>query len=122
MPCRDYYDDHPEQYYAKTTTDLKSQVSFAESALCAAIDALEAAHGAQWIDKIDYKDAGLEREALLEWRRRHKLLDQKHRAEEKRKRDRAQKAAAKQAIIDERRRVAAQKLTAEEREALGIKL
>ena len=42
MPCRDYYDDHPEAYFRDVTEPaLKRQVAFAESALCQTLAALE---------------------------------------------------------------------------------
>lgn len=115
MPCRDYYDDHPEEYYVDTIRGLRDQISFAESALCAAIDAAEAQWGDSWIDKIDCAEAGIDRQALLKWRQVHKELDKKHRAAEQRKRMRKLKHdQAKAAIIS--------KLSEEERVALGIKL
>ena len=42
MPCRDFYDDHPHQYFKDVTEPaLKKQIAFAESALCQALVALE---------------------------------------------------------------------------------
>lgn len=89
MPCRDYYDDHPEKYFTDVTEPaLKKQISFAESALCAALDALEsfakpAARGNETsLDLIDYAAAGITKKELLAWRKKHKELDKQHRAEE----------------------------------------
>ena len=41
MPCRDYYDEYPLAYFRDVTEPaLKKQISFAESALCQAMDAI----------------------------------------------------------------------------------
>jgi hypothetical protein len=106
MPCRDYYDDHPEQYYADTVRDLRKQISFAESALCAALRHIEKAYDADPVDYIGCDDAGINRTELKSWYKKHKALDTKHRAEEKKRLLRQQ---------------ALEKLTPEERAALGVK-
>ena len=74
MPCRDYYDDHPEAYFRDVTEPaLKRQVAFAESALCQTLAALEKAidsyneeHGTNRnvLDQINYKEAGITRAQL----------------------------------------------------------
>ena len=122
MPCRDYYDDHPEEYYAQTIQGLKAQISFAESALCAAINVLEAEHGENWVNKIDYRDAGIDLAELVKWRRAHQALDRKHRALRKRQAAASLRRQQKQEELLAQKRAIAEKLTAEEREALGIRL
>jgi hypothetical protein len=91
MPCRDYYDDHPEAYFRDVTEPaLKAQISFAESALCATLDALESVVTSgkgdfgppDFYDEINFKEAGITKKELIEWRKKHKVLDEKHRAEE----------------------------------------
>ena len=115
MPCRDFYDDHPQQYFKDVTEPaLKKQISFAESALCAALGTIEKMLIKQGsgdfgyrdvYEAIDYKEAGITEVDLRTWHKNHKKLDKKHREEEKRK----LKASA------------LAKLTPEEREALGVK-
>jgi hypothetical protein len=115
MPCRDYYDDHPQQYFKDVTEPaLKKQISFAESALCAALDTIDKMLIKQGsgdfgyrdaIDAMDLKEAGITEKDLRAWRKNHKELDKKHREEEKRK----LKASA------------LAKLTPEEIAALGVK-
>mgnify|MGYP003340976871 FL=1 len=77
MPCRDYYDDHPNAYYESTSIGLKKQISFAESALCQTLNAFERVlkefgeHADELstdpMDYIDYKQAGITRKELEEW-------------------------------------------------------
>jgi len=114
MPCRDYYDDHPEQYFKDVTEPaLRKQISFAESALCATLAALEHAvcdgkgdfGPPDFYDTIDYKSAGITKKDLMRWHKAHKELDAKHRIEEQEK----------------LRRQALSKLSVAEKEALGIK-
>jgi chromosome segregation ATPase len=136
MPCRDYYHDHPKDYYGPklATLDeevdkLKKQISFAESALCAALKAMELMEEAvadpgqggdifQW---IDFKEAGITKKQLVAWRNKHAALDKKHRELE------AKRLAAEQAKRDaeqrkkELQRSARSKLTPEELQALGVK-
>ncbi len=84
MPCRDYYDDHPEAYFREITEPaLKKQISFAESALCATLDALQVALGKEPFDSIDYEEAGITKKELKAWRKKHKEVDAKHRELEK---------------------------------------
>ena len=115
MPCRDYYDDHPEQYFKDVTEPaLKKRISFAESALCAALTTIETILTKQGsgdfgyrdaYDAIDYKEAGITEKELREWHKNHKKLDKMHREDEQRK----LKASA------------LAKLTPEEKKALGLK-
>ena len=118
MPCRDYYDDHPEQYYADTIVGLKKQISFAESALCAALNALERVHDlanldtkplGDFYDWLDYPGSGIKKKELIKWHTRHRELDAQHRAE-------AERMAIKQRI----RNQALAKLSPEERKILGV--
>lgn len=122
MPCRDHYDDYSEEYYAQTVQGLKAQISFAESALCAAIDVLESEHGDSWIHKIDCQEAGIHPAELVTWRRIHQELDRKHRAERKKQEAARLRRQQKQEALLAQKRAIAEKLTAEEREALGIRL
>jgi len=113
MPCRDYYDDHPDAYYTDVTKPaLMKQISFAESALCAALDALQKSASKEyppyvghWIDQIDFPSAGIDRKELLDWRVKHKAMDEKHREDEKKR----------------LRESAMAKLSKEEKEILGLK-
>lgn len=112
MPCRDYYDDHPEAYFRDVKEPaLKKQISFAESALCAVLDALERANSdsshplPSAMTWINFTEAGITEKELREWRKKHKELDKKHRAEEQER----LKASARA------------KLTPEELKALGVK-
>lgn len=119
MPCRDFYDDHPEQYFRDVTEPaLKKQVSFAESALCQTLEAFnqflllvarsteDRSLSTNPLDFVNYKEAGITRPALEKWWKNHKALDVKHR-----------EAARLQAL-----KVAAlSKLTDEEKKALGVK-
>lgn len=120
MPCRDYYDDHPEQYFRDVTEPaLKKQVSFAESALCQTLLALErvlVAIGPKNRDLlgldtnpltlINYAEAGVERSELEAWWKNHQALDKKHREEER---------------LVNIKKAALAKLSPEERKVLGIR-
>ena len=119
MPCRDYYDDHPQAYYADTTRALQEQVSFAESALCQTLAALERAVlvGVDPLDMIDYKEAGITRAQLEKWWIKHKELDARHRAEETAKK----KAAAEKKEKARKKKAILAKLTDEEKAILGVK-
>ena len=113
MPCRDYYDDHPQQYFKDVTEPaLKKQISFAESALCQTLAALESVvmENGNFYDYIDFKAAGIKKADLIKWHKEHKELDAKHRDEENAKKE---KAALKKSALA--------KLTPAEREALGVK-
>ena len=108
MPCRDYYDDHPEEYYADTIKYLRKQVSFAESALCATLAALEHTNdegsvAPDFYDSIDYKAAGITKKELQVWHKKHKDLDAIKKEQQKSLKD--------QALA---------KLTKEERKVLGL--
>ena len=119
MPCRDYYDDHPSAYYESEVRGLQKQVSFAESALCQTLAALERTVliGVDPLDLINYKEAGITRTELEKWWTNHKALDAKHRAEEAAKK---KEAAAKKAKAKKKKELLA-KMTDEEKEILGLK-
>jgi hypothetical protein len=115
MPCRDYYDDHPKQYFKDTIEGLKQQVSFAESALCRTLAALEHVDSlvetsspkqGDFYNWINFAEAGIAKQDLVNWHQCHKILDQKHREEQR---------------IMELREAALAKLTPEERKVLGVK-
>jgi len=120
MPCRDYYDDHPSDYFRDVTEPaLKKQVSFAESALCQTLLALEYVDNlvetsspklGDFYDWINFEDAGIKKADLLIWHANHKVLDAKHRAEEMAKKE---KARLKKSALA--------KLTQDEKLALGLK-
>lgn len=96
MPCRDYYDDHPDEYFKDVTEPaLKKQISFAESALCGVLNTLyeclinqrNANFKMTWdyvYDFIDYNAIGIAKEEFIEWHKTHLELDKKHREEEER--------------------------------------
>jgi hypothetical protein len=101
MPCRDYYDDHPEQYFKEVTEPaLKKRIAFAESALCAVLSVFDNCPFDEMWTEIDFKSAGITSEELAEWYAQHRARDQKIRD------DKIQKARAK--------------LTPEEIELLGL--
>jgi hypothetical protein len=120
MPCRDYYDDHPNEYFKNVTEPaLKKQVSFAESALCQTLRALEHVDNfvetispkrGDFYDWINFEDAGIKKADLLIWHANHKSLDEKHRAEDLVKKE---KARLKKSALA--------KLTPDEKIALGLK-
>lgn len=115
MPCRDYYDDNPHAYFKDVSEPaLKKQISFAESALCQTLVALEKCvielnekNGTNInpMDQIDYSAAGIKRNELIKWWNNHKKLDAKHREEER---------------IKKVREDAISKLSDEEKKVLGI--
>ena len=116
MPCRDYYDDHPEDYFRDVTEPaLKRQISFAESALCAALTALEhvdslvetvAPKQGDFYDWLNFKEAGITKAQLVKWHKEHKKLDALHREQER---------------LKKLKESALAKLTDEERKVLGVK-
>lgn len=112
MPCRDYYDDHPQQYYKDATEPgYKKQISFAESALCAALKVVEAyadvvGHQNPY-SMLNFEESGITEKELRKWHKDHKELDAKHRAAE----------AAKKAKVDLKEHALA-KLTQAERDVL----
>jgi hypothetical protein len=139
MPCRDYYDDHPQDYYGPQLKSkdaeiakLKKQVSFAESALCQTLAAFEKALlnvrkdyddkvFVNPMDYIDYKEAGIARQQLEEWLVRHKELDAKHRASEAEKKRKASEERRKKMETERRKQEALSKLSSEDKKILGIK-
>jgi hypothetical protein len=120
MPCRDYYDYHPEEYFKSVTEPaLKKQVAFAESALCAALAALEHVDSlvetvspkqGDYYNWLNFAEAGISKEELVKWHKRHKILDEKHRSEEREKKR-----------VETLKKSALSKLTEEEKRVLGVK-
>jgi uncharacterized protein YjiS (DUF1127 family) len=121
MPCRDYYDDHPEAYFRDVKEPaLKKQISFAESALCLTLrkfqetlERVEHWHerGAQTnpldiMSDEDFADAGITRKELEKWWKNHKKLDAEHREQER---------------LKKLKESALAKLSDEERKVLGLK-
>jgi hypothetical protein len=116
MPCRDYYDDHPSEYFRNVAEpELKRQISFAESALCAALVALEhvdslvetvAPKQGDFYDWLNFKKAGITKAELLKWHSDHKKRDAHYREQERLK-------TLKESALA--------KLTDEERKVLGVK-
>jgi len=116
MPCRDFYDDHPEAYFRDVTEPaLKKQISFAESALCAALHALEHVDGlvetikpktGDFYDWLNYSEAGITKKELIAWHKKHKELDKAHR-------EKASQEKVKQDALS--------KLNDEEKRILGLK-
>lgn len=107
MPCRDFYDEHPEQYFRDVTEPaLKARIAFAESALCAALTALRyhsedrGRHEFDFFDHINYKSAGINKEELKKWYKEHRERDLR--------------------IAEEKKQAALAKLTKEDREILGL--
>lgn len=81
MPCRDFYDDHPEQFFKDVTEPaLKKQIAFAESALCQTLAVLEYVvktftDDPDFYGFINYTEGGFTREELVDWHTRHKEAD-----------------------------------------------
>lgn len=115
MPCRDYYDDHPQAYYNDVTKPaLQKQIAFAESVLCQALVALEYVDSlvqtikpkqGEYYDWINFREAGTTKEEVVVWHKKHKELDEKHREEERLKKVKEDALA---------------KLSAEEKKVLGL--
>lgn len=117
MPCRDYYDDHPEQYFKDVTEPaLKKQISFAESALCQTLVDFERILDdvrrlvpelpTNPLDHINYAEAGITRNELQRWWKQHKKLDAQYREQER---------------LKKIKETALSKLTDEEKTVLGVK-
>lgn len=116
MPCRDYYDDHPQAYYNDVTKPaLQKQIAFAESALCQALVALEHVDSlvetispkrGDFYDWVNFREAGITKNELIEWHKKHKELDRKHREEDR---------------LKKLKETALAKLTDEEKKVLGVK-
>lgn len=101
MPCRDYYDNHPEAYFRDVSEPkLKKQIAFAESALCGALAALDRA-GVDPLKVINFSEIGITPAELKKWWTEHQKLDEQHR-------------------LAELKAKALSKLTEEERKALGL--
>lgn len=91
MPCRDYYDDHPQAYYGPQLASkeaeiekLKKQISFAESALCATLKVVK-----NFAD-LDLDEAGITQNELRDWWIVHQELDRLHREEERQRKQHEQ--------------------------------
>lgn len=116
MPCRDFYDDHPEAYFRDVTEPaLKKQIAFAESALCQALVALQhvdtlvetvSPKKGDFYDWINFREAGITKAQLVKWHKDHKKLDTLHREQERLKKVKEDALA---------------KLSDEEKKVLGIK-
>ena len=105
MPCRDYYDDHPEAPY-------KEELSVVAPALCAVFRALAKEKGLLMeglLNQIDWKEAGVSKKQVLDWWKNHEEQDRLNL--ERKEREAAAKKLKKDALA---------KLTPEERKALGI--
>ena len=93
MPCRDYYDDHPELYFRDFTEPaLKKQIAFAESALCGVLSAFEemnrhihATERKEIWSYFDYKQMGIEKKDLIKWLSDHREAERKAMAESEKK-------------------------------------
>lgn len=118
MPCRDNYSD--DRYFESfEIARLREQISFAESALCGALSALESITSGK-LDLIDYKARGITQDALQAWWENHKRLDAeiaKSKAEAAARKKQA--AQEKRLKTIERNKVLAL-LTKEQREVLGV--
>jgi len=81
MPCRDYYDDHPEQYFRDVTEPtLRKRIAFAESALCAVLDVFDAQPYDEMWNEINFEAAGITSMELSDWHDEHRARDQQVRA------------------------------------------
>jgi predicted ribosome quality control (RQC) complex YloA/Tae2 family protein len=137
MPCRDYIDDNPSAYFGpqlKKKDDeidrLQKKLSFAESALCATLRAIENAginiyqpHKSTSLDSpmIDWKNAGITSNELYKWFENHKKVDAAIRAKIAKQKQEALLKQKKENEILEKKNKALKKLSKEERQILGIK-
>ena len=132
MPCRDYYDDHPQAYFGDQLANkdqeikkLKNRISFAESALCGVLRAGEKNVGERignLIDLIDFEDAGIKQKELEKWFAEHKILDERIRKEAANKKTIALMKKTEADVKRRKKRQALAKLSEEERILLGVKL
>ena len=77
MPCRDYHDDHPQQYFRDVTEPaLKKRIAFAESALCAVLQVFDNAPFDEMWNAIDFASAGITSMELSDWHDEHRARDQ----------------------------------------------
>lgn len=136
MPCRDYMDDNPSVYYGQQLNNKEAEIkrlnrklSFAESALCAVLRAIENAgmdinqpykSTSLGSPMVDWKDAGITSKELADWFERHKKADAFIR--EKKAKEEAAKLAKekKQQEREAKKQKALEKLTLEERQLLGV--
>ena len=103
MPCRDYFDDHPQEYFGpklKTAEEeikkLKERIAFAESALCATLKAGDIIchnSGRNFFTHIDFDEAGITAKELGDWYREHTARDKRVRSLDKDKKENYKQAA-----------------------------
>jgi len=107
MPCRDWtVEDEWRMKGAK-------EMSMLRASLCAVLTKMETNMPkktfGQWMDAIDWKEAGVTKRELMTWWEEHKAADSRRRVREA-------KEAAEKKIRDE----ALAKLTPEEKKILGV--
>lgn len=118
MPCNDYGGAH-----VVDRTDY-SQIKFLSAVLCAVFTFLDSkkspiglvegpGNPEGLLDHLDWKEAGVTREQVERWWRRHKKEDRARRKREKQEREERRKAR-------EARDRALAKLSPEDRQALGV--
>jgi hypothetical protein len=106
MPCR-YWDDSLEM------GRLRKNKAFLEAALCAILTAKDLWYNYNDIlDDIDYDEAGISKQELMDWWENHKKNDAVRREKEEKEKEEIRKFNL--------RVIALSKLTMEEREALGL--
>jgi hypothetical protein len=107
MPCRDDWDDRPP--HSPATRHGLTIADF-EATLCSLFAQLERQDVLDsWLNNVDWQEAGVNRKNVEQWWTKHKLEDQRRRAEEQAKRE-----------IAKLKKAALAKLTPEERTALGL--
>lgn len=104
MPCRT--DGYEKNYERSRIARLNSKL---EATLCGIMTANEEDEGADILDHVDWKEAGVKREWVEKWWVKHQEKDRK------RKERKAKRKAAKA-----KRREALEKLTPEERQLLNL--
>lgn len=109
MPCRDFEDDRNV-----LTNGERKELKMLEAAMCGILTVLENHAAVPPIDEVfafvDWKEAGVSRAELERWWYVHKAADAVRRAREEAERV---KAELKKSALD--------KLTDEEKQALGLK-
>lgn len=108
MPCRDW-DDGLEM------DRLRKDKAFLEAALCAFLashERLGFMPGDRILNCIDYDEAGISKQELMDWWENHKKNDAIRRKKEEKEKEEIRKFNL--------RVIALSKLTMEEREALGL--
>ena len=116
MPCRDW--TATEVVSGEYLSKLTHRATIAEAGLCAILTVMEKNMTektmTQYIDSIDWKEAGISKESFLLWWKEHKAEDAKRRKAEA-------KRASKEKKKEKLRETALSKLTDEEKKILGIK-